>query len=1106
MGTTERSLEGDGGPAVSANLGRPVKVVSDGKGNLFVATQDRIRRITSSGVITTVVGNGEVRAAGAPENLDGQLATAVPLNITDIAVTPQGELLVMVFRSLLARLDADGRLRTMAGDGFGPSRGDGGPAKAARIFQVVKIAVAPDGSIYLAEGANNVVRKIDPAGRIDRFAGTGAAGAGGEGGAARSAQLSFPSALAVDRAGAVYIGETDRSNPSRSRILVVGADGMLRVRHRMPEGQSVFGLAVDSALNLYVARGTNTVARLTPSGEFSTFAGGGNPGSTGDGLQAARARIILATEVSVDSDGSLIVVDPEQGRLRRVLSSKPPFQVSSTSLEFRAASRGQPSKPQTLGVSSPVPGLEFHITRSPGAEWITLTVTEGQMPRRITVSVNPSSLAPGDHAGELIVSVPEASPNSIRIRVTASIGPEAPPKIGVAPRSVSFTVPRSRPVRTMSVALSNEGGGTIDYRASIEYPQGGSWLAVSPEQGQVNAGTPVLVTLTASPQVLPGTYQAALRIDSSAGNERVPVILTVSRLETAIQLSQTGVSFVAVAGGGKLPGQSFGVINLGTGRMPWQASGSTLTGGDWLRVGNALGVTNAASDNVPEVTIQIEHRGLAVGRYFGQVRIDAPEAANTPQVVTVALDVVNPEDSPGSIIQPAELVFGRGSQDWDNRILPPGSKSAFVFNPGVSPVTFVTQRTLEFVVEQLDLLVTAPLTATVDPNQPVRLTVQPVFPGVRKGSVNFQFSDGSVRSMDVQLSGGAPVPFQRAADGCTATKLLPALLSVGQGFMVPAGAPGAVVADVQDDCGNAFSEGGAAILQFSNGDPPVAMQALKDGRWHGTWQTRNASGAVVVRLDVDDAVRKIRGATEANTDLRTSAEPPAVTEEGVVNAAQPVSFMPVAPGAMISVFGERLASSTGSAGSVPLPTRLGEADVVMGGKRLPLIYSSANQINAVVPGDLEPNTRHQLLVRRGNLYARPVQVNVAPSQPGVFTVDGRYAIAQVVRGTRQFLASRADPVSAGDVVILYCSGLGATQPPVAAGEATPLSGLSTVVAGTSVRIGETEVPVAFAGLTPGFVNLYQINLAIPGGIAAGDRELWVETAGQRSPVSLITVR
>jgi uncharacterized protein (TIGR03437 family) len=466
-------------------------------------------------------------------------------------------------------------------------------------------------------------------------------------------------------------------------------------------------------------------------------------------------------------------------------------------------------------------------------------------------------------------------------------------------------------------------------------------------------------------------------------------------------------------------------------------------------------------------------------------------------VLTVFLEVLPPDATPASVVQPAELTFqataGRPA---------PGSQELNVYNLTRSPLSYRSVATGGVRFQY------APVDANVQPKAPQRIVMQPLPgaapPGTHRTIMSLQFADGTVRQVPITVV-IAPQPSGFTAAGCAPKHLVPAVMSLGQASTVPAGWPAGVAVEVKDDCGDPLT-GGAVTVSFSNGDAPVSLQPLKDGRWHGTWQARNAAQPqVTVKVDAQDASGTVKGTREVRADLRAAQDPPAVTTEGVVSVASPVSNTPVAPGAMISIYGERLTvNRTEAASSTPLPTSLAETEVIMAGRRLPLFYASEGQVNAVVPPGIAVNTAQQILVRRGLTYSRPALVNVAPAQPALFTTQGRQALVAVVRGGQQFLNSPAAPARAGDVMVFYAGGLGAVTPEM--NPAEPAAEAARTLDEVTVRIGGVAVPALYAGLTPGFVGLYQINLTVPAGVAGDALEVTVSVSGQVSPAATVAVR
>ena len=200
---------GDGGPAVHARIASPHGTALDRHGNIYIADlkNDRIRKVdASTGITTTVAGNGEHGCSG-----DGGSGTEAML-ASPIAVfsTADGDLYIADHRnSRIRRVDAaTGTITTVAGTGEQGFHGDGGPATQAAISLPRDVALDANGSLYIADGANNRIRKVTPDGTITTVAGTGRVDYSGDGGPAHTANLSMPYSIALDSDGNLYVVDT----------------------------------------------------------------------------------------------------------------------------------------------------------------------------------------------------------------------------------------------------------------------------------------------------------------------------------------------------------------------------------------------------------------------------------------------------------------------------------------------------------------------------------------------------------------------------------------------------------------------------------------------------------------------------------------------------------------------------------------------------------------------------------------------------------------------------------------------------------------------------------------------------------------------------------
>ena len=220
-GTGERGFGGDGGPAIQAQLDAPSGVAVDEAGNLYIAdwSNARIRKVDGTGTITTIVGTGERGFGG-----DGGPATQARLNYPyGVAVDGAGNLYIAdLANHRIRKVDSTGTITTFAGTGERGFGGDGGPATQAQLDDPTGVAVDGAGNLYIADQYNHRIRRVDSTGTITTIAGTGERGFSGDGGPATQAQLDDPTGVAVDGAGNLYIA--DASN-HRIRLLTPTATG-----------------------------------------------------------------------------------------------------------------------------------------------------------------------------------------------------------------------------------------------------------------------------------------------------------------------------------------------------------------------------------------------------------------------------------------------------------------------------------------------------------------------------------------------------------------------------------------------------------------------------------------------------------------------------------------------------------------------------------------------------------------------------------------------------------------------------------------------------------------------------------------------------------------
>ena len=358
----------EGVPATEARLFNPHAVALDSAGNAYVteASNNRVRKIDTSGIITTIAGTGEEGYAGdggpatqaefdSPRGIGvnwlgeifvadygndvvrkidvlgriSTISTSGPLfNPDGLALDLFGNVVLAeshVRNHLVRRIDVRGNVTTIAGIAGqrGGFEGDGSAAKA-RLNYPRAVATDTAGNVYVADSFNQRVRKIDPTGTIRTIAGTGERGYSGDGGPAIDAQLASPNGLLVDAAGNVYISDSGnyrvRKVDSSGMIETIAGTGepgnfgnggpAVEARLRYPRN-----LALDSADNLFIAdTGNDTVRRISGSGMIEPFAGSGEPIDKRDGGPASLAQFGYPNDIAADATGNVYVLDANQVR------------------------------------------------------------------------------------------------------------------------------------------------------------------------------------------------------------------------------------------------------------------------------------------------------------------------------------------------------------------------------------------------------------------------------------------------------------------------------------------------------------------------------------------------------------------------------------------------------------------------------------------------------------------------------------------------------------------------------------------------------------------------------------------------------------------------
>jgi uncharacterized protein (TIGR03437 family) len=260
---------------------------------------------------------------------------------------------------------------------------------------------------------------------------------------------------------------------------------------------------------------------------------------------------------------------------------------------------------------------------------------------------------------------------------------------------------------------------------------------------------------------------------------------------------------------------------------------------------------------------------------------------------------------------------------------------------------------------------------------------------------------------------------------------------------------------------------------------------------YGGQQISSTTGLLTGPLQTVEILPNASGVYSFNLDRASAAmltiqpsvvNSPSIAANGVVNGA---SFAPaVAPGSIASIFGQNLALATASTSYFPLPSVLAGASLQLSNATAPVIYTSPGQINFQLPWETASSSLQQVAVKVGSASTSPVNMAVVPFAPAIFSISGtgRGQGAIVNNGTATLAGPTsigATPTRPGQIISIYCTGLGAVNNQPRTGSPSPYNPLATTITQPSVLIGGVAADVGFSGLAPGFVGLYQINVRVP---------------------------
>lgn len=523
-----------------------------------------------------------------------------------------------------------------------------------------------------------------------------------------------------------------------------------------------------------------------------------------------------------------------------------------------------------------------------------------------------------------------------------------------------------------------------------------------------------------------------------------------------LRLTLSALGPVLVAQGSNGPTQSTSAYNIGDGSLSLKASASDT----WLVPSLGTPAPCQGGSGCIPVQIALQTAGLAKGTYTGFVTLSDPNAVDAPQTISVTVAVG------GNV--PDQLTF----------YLPPNGTASSTFSTtrsaGVKTSTQSGGSWLSVAANGFgSFLFAIPYNVTVnaaglnagDYNGNLAVTGSSIAAENKSVPVTLH-----VTAQPIAQPTSTNVQFQ-IAQGAAKQNFFVVLNNTGQGMLTVSGATVATTSG-----GSWLTAATAGNVVTLTADPAGLAPGTYQGTLTITSNAANGTTVVPVRLNV------------------VAAGPPTISYGGVVNVFTNSVDDGISPGDVLAIYGNQFTSTAPQvAAALPLATNLNGVQVLLNGQPIPVQYVSASQINIQIPYDAPLGDATVNVVANGQ-KSNTVSIRITATAPTLLPYGGGpYVIAQTATGGFEGY-SPAVPAHAGDTLVLYAVGLGATSPTVTAGTASPSSPLANVTPTPMVCFGAPNPinPTAlctapqFAGLTPTYFGLYQVNFVVPDFAPKGD--------------------
>ncbi len=770
----------------------------------------------------------------------------------------------------------------------------------------------------------------------------------------------------------------------------------------------------------------------------------------------------------------------------------------------------------------------------PGVNWVTVSPSSGVTPATVLISLNPVFLSPGTGLGYTPYYTAQinfvTADGRLALDVYVGVGVTGNATLAFSPVSLNFTAVKGDPPpssRNINLTTLGAASWRLKYYSNVSYASGAGWLSATPD----TATTPSAMSVGVNHNALAaGVYNAVVSVSDTAGPINPPVVVNF-RVEDALVVQQTSLRYNVRLGDTAPISQGVSVGSTG-GPVPFTAAASGSS--PFLNAQASAAVTNSV------VNVIVNPVGLGLGTHTGSVRL-ASQSGLSVKFVEVTVNVTAPPLSASTNALTFRFTRG-GPQPAPQTVNITSSAAGVPFTPSASAswVTVtssspVSPATLTVAVNPAGLNLgtsTANVVVATADSAPILIAVtlevasSPLTVSSTSVSAQFRIGDTPPVAQAIQVTSDPPgasftvtAPQAPWLEVSPLAGVTPAQVTFRFNVQnLAAGVYSAIVTIARGNLGSvqiqatctvvATSEAlavSAARLEFAGeprGTAPPAQTFTLDGlgrnvaftavaESEGSWlSVTPASGTTpsveTVRVSlanllagghVGRLIFNVAGASPTIVEVRAKVGViPEVADNAVVKALGSTPG-PFAAGSLVTLFGRfpGLAMAVNSAST--LPTALAGFTATAGGVATRPFFTSDAQVNLQLPFGL-PLGRTTLIPAVNGVRGFPVNIEIVAAAPGLLTYpDGRRAIAQNQDYT---LNARENPAPEGTVIVVYLTGQGDLNPPVATGAAAPADPLAIPRLEVRATIGGVPVRKVFGGMTPGFAGLMQGNFDTAG--------------------------